>query len=137
MGISLEEFLQGRDPCEICDAAGNQEHCITELLSREDSCILYNTMGRHQDRYTENDTIMLQELRENSDPAQVLDYYIRSSALVKHINGLKNAEEVWLEIYRWNIPPILHVLRSLDRPAALQAIMDLVANLEQRFAIPR
>jgi hypothetical protein len=66
MGISIQEFLAGREPCEVCDSTGNQHHCITELLSRQDSCILYNAKGLNQTEQILNDTADRKSTRLNS-----------------------------------------------------------------------
>lgn len=133
MGISLQEFLAGREPCEVCDASGNQSHCISELLSREDSCILYNAIGQNQTLETANDTVLLQELRYVSDPEQVLDYYFRSQRIVMDINSRPNSQDIWNHIHNQYLTPVLARLRSRDRQGTLDEIMRVVAELENTY----
>ena len=133
MGISLQEFLAGREPCDICDSSGNQHHCITELLSRQDSCILFNAIALNQGTELLNDTALLQELRSVSDPQRVLDYYIRSSDITQDINSRPNSVDIWNFIYNQYIPPILYLLRDRQREATLDAILNLVSELERSY----
>lgn len=135
MGISIQEFLAGREPCAVCEESGDQHHCITELLSRVDSCILYNAMGLNQTSEILNDTALLQELRSVSNPTQVLDYYIRSQAITTDINSRPNREDIWNHIYNQYIPPILTLLRDRQREATMSAIMALVTELERSYGV--
>lgn len=133
MGISLQEFLAGREPCSVCDATGNQHHCISELLSRHDSCILYNAMGLNQTAETENDTVLLQELRYVSDPTTVLNYYLRSQRIVEDINSRRNKDDIWNHIYNQYLIPVISRLRSRDREGTLREIMRVVEELERSY----
>jgi hypothetical protein len=135
MGISIQEFLAGREPCDVCDASGNQHHCITELLSRQDSCILFNAIALNQTPEILNDTALLQELRSVSNPNQVLDYYIRSQAITQDINSRPNCVDIWNYIYNQYIPPILTLLRERQREATMNAIMTLVSELERSYGV--
>lgn len=137
MGISIQEFLAGREPCEVCDSSGNQHHCITELLSRQDSCILYNSIGHNETLETANDTVLLQELRYISNPQKVLDYYIRSSKITEDINSRPNSVDIWNFIYNQYIPPILNLLRARQREDTLDAILNLVLELERSYGVKR
>lgn len=133
MGISLQEFLAGREPCDICDSLGNQQHCITELLSRQDSCILFNAISYNQSLETANDTVLLQELRYVSNPQKVLNYYVRSADITQDINSRPNSVDIWNFIYNQYMPPILYLLRGRQREATLDAILNLVSELERSY----
>lgn len=135
MGISVQEFLAGREPCEVCDANGDQEHCISELLSRQDSCILYNSIELNQDNQTLNDTVLLQELRYLADPRKVLDYYIRATAITSDINSRRNRIDIWNTIYENYVVKILHQVRAREREIAFDKIMAMVEELEQEYGI--
>jgi hypothetical protein len=133
MGISIQEFLAGREPCEVCDASGNQHHCITELLSREDSCILFNSIGYNQDFNTPNDTALLQELRSVLDPQVVLDYYIRSQRLTAHFRSMPNPDDIWNRIYWDHVRYILPELRMRKYDLVMQRINSIVTELEIQY----
>jgi hypothetical protein len=133
--LSVQEFLAGREPCDVCDATGNQQHCISELLSRQDSCILFNAIGHNQSDETFNDTALLQELRYLSDPSQVLDYYIRSTRIVQDINSRPNSTDIWNYIHNQYLGPVLQLLRSRNREATLDAILRIVNDLEKTYGV--
>mgnify|MGYP003705533505 CR=1 FL=1 len=73
MGISLEDYIAGRTACEHCEATGNQVACVTELLSREDSCIFYNAIWKNGDPRDDNDIQYLQKFRGSQAPNEVLE----------------------------------------------------------------
>ena len=133
MGISIQEFLSSREPCAVCEASGDQHHCITELLSRQDSCILYNSMGLNQDYHTMNDTALLQEMRATTAPDVVLDYYIRSERITRFINSMPNSDDVWNTIYFESVKPMLPDLRFRRTDVFLENLERLVENLELRY----
>jgi hypothetical protein len=133
--LSIQEFLDGREPCEICNAAGEQQHCISELLSRQDSCVLFNAIGHNQTEHTANDTALLQELRYVSDPTMVLDYYIRSQRITEDINSRPNSTDIWNFIHNQYLGPVLQLLRSRNREATLDAILRVVNDLEKTYGV--
>ena len=135
MGISIQEFLAGREPCEVCDASGNQNHCITELLSRQDSCILFNAIEHNQDDQTWNDTVLLQELRYITDANKVLEYYIRSQKITENINARSNKIDIWNSVYETYVKQILEKARNFEREQAFKDIMTMVESMERTYGI--
>ena len=135
MGISIQEFLAGREPCEVCDASGNQNHCITELLSRQDSCILFNAIEHNQDDQTWNDTVLLQELRYITDANKVLEYYIRSQKITENINARSNKVDIWNCVYETYVKHILIKVRNFEREQAFKDIMIMVEAMESSYSI--
>jgi hypothetical protein len=135
MGISLDDFLDGREPCEVCDSSGDQHHCITQLLSRLDCCIFYNAMEINQDRYTPTDVQQLQELRASLDPQRVLEYYFRSRAIVEHINLRPNRISAWQDIYDRYVIELLRKMRGESANAIVDDTFSMLTELEQQFGI--
>ena len=133
MGISIQEFLSGRVACPVCDAKGDQEHCITALLSRIDSCIIFNSMYHNQNSRTDSDTALLQNLRATTDPNQVLDYYVRSERVVQRINAREDHKVIWDKIYRTYIPPMLVKVRAGQKQAAVDLLNTMLAEVEARY----
>lgn len=133
MGVSLQEFLAGRVACPVCDANGDQAHCITALLSREDSCILYNSIFHNQDHQTESDVTLLQNLRANTDPNKVLDYYARSEKVVQRINSAVNSKDIWNQIYRKHIPSLLEKVRAGQLQEAAGLLTAMLVEVENTY----
>lgn len=133
--LSIQEFLAGREPCDVCSSTDNQQHCISELLSRQDSCILFNAIEHNQTDQTPNDTVLLQELRYVSNPVKVLDYYIRSQRITEDINSRPNRVDIWNFIHQVYVGKILLKLRTLDKVGTFNDIMTMVKELEVNYGV--
>jgi len=133
MGISIQEFLAGREPCPVCETKGDQQHCITALLSREDSCILYNSMSYNQNIHTHSDTTLLQAIRATTDPTVVLDYYVRSEQVTQRINARTDKVDVWNWVYQTYIPNMLVKVRADQKEHAIKAIDDMLCEIEKKY----
>ena len=131
MGISLEEYLKERQACEHCDATGDQEHCVTTLLSREDSCVFYNALIKNGDPHDDDDVVLLQNFRSVIPEAQVLDYYIRASKIVQAVNAEPGDHtDLWMDITRTYVYPILDLVRAESYEAAYASILTMLTELE-------
>lgn len=133
MGISVAEYLAQKQACEVCDATGNHQHCVTNLLSRIDNCVFYNTFLYHRDTDSANDIVLLQELRFIINPDIVLYYYIKAEPIVKEINNKPNNRDIWLLIYQQYVKDIFTSLRTRDRDAVAAKIESMLTNLEQQY----
>jgi hypothetical protein len=131
MGISLEEYLRDRQACEHCDATGDQEHCVTTLLSREDSCVFYNALTKNGDPHDDGDVALLQNFRSVIPEAQVLDYYFRASTIVQAINAEPGDHtDLWMDITNTYVYPILDLVRAENYEAAYASILTMLTELE-------
>jgi hypothetical protein len=131
MGISLEEYLKDRQACEHCDATGDQEHCVTTLLSREDSCVFYNALIKNGDPHDDGDVVLLQNFRSVIPESQVLDYYIRASKIVQAINAEPGDHtDLWMDITRTYVYPILDLVRAESYEEAYASILTMLTELE-------
>jgi hypothetical protein len=131
MGISLEEFLKDREACAHCDETGNQETCITTLLSREDSCIFYNALTKNGDPHDDTDVAYLQNFRAVMPGHKVLDYYVRASKIVQAINDEPGDHtDLWMDITRQYVHPIIAEVRSGKNEEAYAAILAMLDTLE-------
>ena len=131
MGISLEEYLKNREACEHCDATGDQEHCITTLLSREDNCVFYNALTKNGDPYDDGDVVVLQDFRSVIPEAQVLNYYIRASKIVQAVNAEPGDHtDLWMDITRTYVYPILDLVRAESYESAYASILTMLTELE-------
>lgn len=135
MGISLDDFVAGREPCAVCDSIGDQQHCITQLLSRLDCCIFYNTMEFNQDRHTPTDVAQLQQLRTVCDSAQVLEYYFRSREIVEHINLRPHRITAWRDVYDRYVVKMLRRMRAESAKVIVDDVFVMLTELEQQLHI--
>ncbi len=136
MGISLEEYLKDRQACSHCEDTNNQEHCVTELLSREDSCIFYNAYTRIpqnglSEEEIENDVEMLTNLRTYTSGDLVLEYNIRASRIIKELNANPNVDEnFWEEINNKYVTNIVLKLRMGDTEGVRNDILTMLDDLD-------
>jgi hypothetical protein len=136
MGISLEEYLKDRQACSHCEDTNNQEHCVTELLSREDSCIFYNVYTKVppdglSEEEIENDVEMLTNLRTYTSGDLVLEYYIRASKIIKELNANPNVDEnFWEEISNKYVTNIVLKLRMGDTEGVTNDILTMLNELD-------
>ena len=131
MGISLEEYLRDRKACAHCEEGGDQEHCVTTLLSREDSCIFYNALTKNGDPHDDGDVVYLQNFRSMMSEQQVLDYYIRASKIVQEINAEPGDHtELWIGITNQYVVPILNDVKSAQYDDACAKILAMLDALE-------
>ena len=129
--MSLEEFLKDREACDHCDTTGNQDHCITTLLSREDSCIFYNALTKNGDPHDDNDVVYLQNFRSVLPGEKVLDYYIRASKIVQAINAEPGDHtDLWMDITKRYVYPVLDNVKAEEYELAHGKILAMLTELE-------
>jgi len=131
MGISLEEYIAGRQACASCENTGQQDFCTTSLLSREDSCIFYNALLKNSDPLDDSDVLLMQQFRSQTPEQFVLDYYVRSSKIVREIN--KNQGDMtkfWTDITDKYVRSIMQDIRTNDFESAKSKILTMLLELE-------
>jgi hypothetical protein len=135
MGISLEEYLKNKEACPVCTAHGDDDHCRSTLLSREDNCLIMNSILYNDDAYDNMDVIYLQSLRGTTSEEKILEYYIRSEKLVRKIKGLNgNNVETWSYYYKTYVHDIIQDLRIQHTQDALNRIFEMLDSIEASFS---
>jgi hypothetical protein len=149
MGLSVEQYLARRQACEDCITHGDEDHCETTLLSREDNCLMYNMVWAYHIPNREKhlsftpdernrmsaaalaEAQLLQDLRSKLHADNVVDYYIRSQNLVTMIKGVhSNDRSVWAAYYTRFMPIILDHLRNKRYADAMAESWTMVETLE-------
>lgn len=147
MGISLEQYLHDRQACAQCREHGDEEHCVTTLLSREDNCIFYNTIlayhlpARSRDAAftpeegnanAQADFVLLQNLRGSIYEDKMVEYYVYSQRIVTQIKGIhKNDQTIWRGYYERYVRGILDSLRAGKQSEAIIKINQMLEELVQ------
>lgn len=134
MGVTLEEYLRNRESCEVCDANGDTDHCRTTMLSRIDNCLIYNSILFNNDPYDDADVLLLQNLRSELKEEKILEYYIRSEALVKHAKYAFD-QSFWALNYQRFVANIVSALKTDDKTTAISNIFNMLEILEQEFQL--
>ena len=146
MGISVEEYLHNRQACAQCQEHGDEEHCVTTLLSREDNCIFYNSiLAYHLPSRTKTtpftpdennaaaqaDFALLQAFREYINEDKMVEYYVRAEKIVTQIRGIhRNDRTIWRGYYERYVRDILDALRNNDKSTAVVKTVEMLEALE-------
>lgn len=131
MGMTIEEYLAQREPCDRCDADGNTEYCITHMLSRYDNCLFYNGVINNDNNYDNGDVLLLQNLRSSISGRRVLEYYMRSEPLVRRFKAAHgNDQTFWSGVYSRFIGGIIQSLRDGNNADADTRIFAMLDTLE-------
>jgi hypothetical protein len=132
MGISLEEYLKNRQACAHCESTDNQEYCTTTLLSSVDTCIFYNAMTKNGLPHHPDDVLLLQKFRALHTESTVLEYYIKSSEIVRDLKSQTGDQtDLWLGITLRYVNPIINDLKNNDSSAALIKLQKMLDDLEK------
>ena len=136
MEITLEQYLENRKACAHCEETGNQEVCVTTLLSRSDSCLIYNALHADDDVRNDDDVKLLQKLRALHDEDTVLSYYIRSAKIIKDIRHIDlPINQIWLDVLEKHVKPIIEDLRADKLTEAVAKIEAMLTELENGTSI--
>jgi hypothetical protein len=146
MGISVEQYLHDRQACAQCREHGDEEHCVSTLLSREDNCIFYNAIlayhlpARSRDAAftpeegnanAQTDFVLLQALRDSIYEDKMVEYYVRSERIVTQIKGIhRNDQTVWRGYYERYVRAILNSLRNDNKSEAIVKTAEMLEALE-------
>jgi hypothetical protein len=149
MGISVEEYLAKKQACQDCITHGNEDHCVTTLLSREDNCLVYNMVwayhipnrAKHMsftpDERNRMSAAAVAEaqlfisMRAKLKESIVVEYYTRAENLVKMIKGIhQNDRSIWSGYYTRFMPKILEHLRAGRDADAMAEIWIMIDTLE-------
>ena len=149
MGISVEEYLAKKQACEDCITHGDEDHCATTLLSREDNCLVYNMVWAYHipnrekhisftpDERNRMSAAAMAEaglfiaMRDKVQPEAIVEYYTRAQNLVTMIKGIhSNDRLIWAGYYTRFMPKILDHLRAGRDADAMAEVLIMVETLE-------
>jgi hypothetical protein len=146
MGISVEQYLHNRQACAQCQEHGDEEHCVTTLLSREDNCIFYNSVLAYhlptrtkttpftpdeQNAAAQADFALLQAFREYINEDKMVEYYVQAEKIVTQIRGIhQNDRSIWKGYYERYVRDILDALRNDNKSAAVVKTVEMLEALE-------
>ena len=99
MGLTVEEYFAQKEACTHCVEHGNEEHCVTTLLSRKENCFVYNITHYGIGEYNEKQLELLREFRNNSTEEDNVDYYVRCDKLISKMGILEKPYHEQISIY--------------------------------------
>ena len=131
MGVTIQESLKDRESCDVCKDGDVEEHCVTTLLSRLDTCLIYNSIEFNNNPFDDADVLLLQNLRTSLSEEEIVDYYIRSEKLVHKIKAIHNDDvEYWELFYIRFVADIINSLKINDNSSAISKIYYMLDLLE-------
>ena len=86
MGISVADYFANKEACSDCAEHGDEEHCVTTLLSRAENCFFYNATHMNIGDYTEEDREIVRNLRSSMTEEELVNYYVRGEKLIENMN---------------------------------------------------
>ena len=114
MGITVAEYFAQKEACPHCAEHGNEEHCVTTLLSRKENCLFYNITHNNIGDYTNEEISLIHNLRDFLPEQETVDYYVRCDRLITHMDLLnKPFHEQYSIINRINFKYFRHVVAAL------------------------
>ena len=147
MGISVEEYLAKKAACADCIAHGDEDHCVSTLLSREDNCLFYNiilayhlpnknkTEAFKPDEMTsvavQTEFALLKSLRDKIKEETVVEYYVRAQNIVTMIKGIhQNDRLIWAGYYDRYVTDILKDIKDGKDEDAVTKMYIMIEELE-------
>jgi len=85
MGLSVAEYFEKKEACSHCTEHGDEEHCVTTLLSRADNCFFYNATHMNIGDYTQEEREIVRNLRDSMTEEELVEYYVRGENLIEHM----------------------------------------------------
>ena len=85
MGISVTEYFAQKEACSDCLEHGDEEHCVTTLLSRAENCFFYNATHMNIGDYSEEDREIVRNMRNNLSEEELVEYYVRGENIIEHM----------------------------------------------------
>lgn len=88
MGISVAEYFAQKQACNDCLEHGDEEHCVTTLLSRKENCFVYNIIHNNIGEYSLEQVQLLHDLRSHCSEVENVIYYMRGERLIEKMGIL-------------------------------------------------
>lgn len=85
MGISVADYFAQKEACSDCLEHGDEEHCVTTLLSRAENCFFYNATHMNIGDYSEEDREIVRNMRNNLSEEELVEYYVRGENIIEHM----------------------------------------------------
>lgn len=141
MGITVEEYFAQKEACPHCAEHGNEEHCVTTLLSRQENCFVYNITHYGIGDYTNEQLELLREFRNNSTEEDNVDYYVRCDKLITKMEILSKPYHEQISIYSGinyrYIRNVVSALANNKKEDAKHLINNMLNILEKENNIPK
>lgn len=138
MGISVAEYFAQKEACQHCLDHGNEEHCVTTLLSRAENCFFYNATHMNIGDYTEEDREIVRNLRDNMTEEQLVEYYVRGENLIEKMKlfELPHYEQYAIisRIDFMYLQKIVREIKNNNKEKVFSMTVDMLNEIEKEYS---
>ena len=134
MGISVAEYFAQKEACANCVEHGDEEHCVTTLLSRKENCFFYNAIHMNIGEYTEEEREMVRNIRNSMSEEQLVNYYVRGENIIENMRLFELPHYEQLEIItRINFMYIHKIMKNKDKSIVYDMLMHMLDAIEKEY----
>lgn len=134
MGISVAEYFAQKEACASCVEHGDEEHCVTTLLSRKENCFFYNVIHMNLGEYTEEERELARNIRNDMSEEQLVNYYIRGENVIENMRLFELPHYEQLEIItRINFMYIHKIMKNKDKSKVFDMLMQMLDAIEKEY----
>lgn len=141
MGITVKEYFARKKACSDCVEHDNEEHCVTNLLSRAENCLIYNIIRMGIGEYTDEQRKAVRELRNTLSEENLVNYYVRSENIITGINLLeKIVYEKQDFLTRINFLYVKNMIKEIENKNKEQLsimVENMLSSLEKEYNISK
>jgi hypothetical protein len=141
MGITVAEYFAQKEACPHCAEHGNEDHCVTTLLSRKENCFFYNISHNDIGDYTPEQIQLMHKFRDILPEQETVDYYVRCDRLITKMELMDKPQYEQYSIFSGiNYRYIRHVIQALEdkrNDDAKHIINSMLDNLEKENNIEK
>lgn len=138
MDISVAEYFAQKEACQHCLEHGNEEHCVTTLLSRAENCFFYNATHMNIGDYTEEDREIVRNLRDNMTEEQLVEYYVRGENLIEKMKLFEMPHyEQYAIISRIDflyLQKIVREIKNNNREKVFSMTLNMLNDIEKEYS---
>ena len=134
MGISVAEYFAQKEACMDCVEHGDQEHCVTTLLSRKENCFFYNILHMGVGEYTEEERELARNLRNGMTEEQLVNYYIRGENVIENMKLFELPHyEQYAIITRIDFMYVHKIMKNKDKSKVFDMLMLMLDAIEKEY----
>lgn len=137
MGVSVAEYFAQKEACEHCLEHGNEEHCVTTLLSRAENCFFYNSVHMNVGEYTEQEREIARGFRDTLDEETLVDYYSRGEFIIEKMKlfdrPYHETYDMVCQIDFLFVRPIVEELKKNNKEEVHKLTEKMLVSLEKMY----
>ena len=138
MGISVAEYFAQKEACNDCVEHGDEEHCVTTLLSRAENCFFYNATHMNIGDYSEEDREIVRNMRNNLSEEELVEYYVRGENLIEHMRLFEKPHyEQYAIITRIDfnyLQKIVKEVKNNNKEKVYSMVINMLDEIEKEYS---